>query len=84
MARYPMNTSIETREWVSVEERLPEAGIHTPNGWIVFDGKRVYWLTWHPSWWNHKDERGSDFDGPKVTHWMPLPSAPIIETVKEK
>lgn len=58
--------------WIPVTERLPD----DRGPWRVYgeDGQDV--TTCHPSWWNTKDPRGSEFDGPEITHWMPLPEVP--------
>lgn len=58
--------------WIPVTERLPD----DRGPWLVYgeDGQDV--TTCHPSWWNTKDPRGSEFDGPEITHWMPLPEVP--------
>jgi hypothetical protein len=64
------------RRWISVSEGLPA---DQPGGWLVFDTNagKLWFETNLPSWWNRKDERGKEFDGPTVTHWRedfyPLP-----------
>lgn len=68
-------SSIWRSEWVPVTERLPET--HDESiGWLVFDGENVSHCRNHPSWWNYKDDRGTEHDGQKVTHWMPIPKGP--------
>lgn len=68
----PSETSFR---WIPVSERIPERHVY-PQSWLVFDGERIRLETNHPSWWNKKDERGKEYDGPTVTHWMPMPEAP--------
>ncbi len=70
--------------WVSVEDGIPpsKAGIIE------------HYLVWHPvaglrlesakpSWWNHKKADAHDeytaFDGPLVSHWLPVPPIPNKE-----
>lgn len=69
-------TTRSTHRWTPVSEGLPE---DQPGGWLVFDinAGRLWFETNLPSWWNRKDERGPEFNGPTVTHWRedfyPLP-----------
>lgn len=64
------------RRWIPVADGLPA---DQPGGWLVFDIKagKLWFETSLPSWWNRKDKRGKEFDGPTVTHWRedfyPLP-----------
>jgi hypothetical protein len=66
----------ERSGWVPVTDGLPA---DQPGGWLVFntDTGKLWFETNLPSWWNRKDERGREFDGPAVTHWRedfyPLP-----------
>ena len=68
--------SESVHRWIPVEEGLPA---DQPGGWLVFDTNagKLWFETNLPSWWNRKDERGREFDGPTVTHWRedfyPLP-----------
>jgi len=62
--------------WTRVSTRMPKT--RNPDGWLIFDGKGVLHTNTHPSWWNTKDRRGREYDGPKVTHWMKMPERPRI------
>ncbi len=74
-------------DWVDIAKDGPppnwSAAVMKPvdMGWLVYDGNRIHWCTVHPSYWNHIDERGRDYDGPKVTHWAefdpPQDTSPI-------
>jgi len=70
---------MERARWIPVAERLPED--HKPmQHYLVCDINNpllpVRMCSTHPDWWNHKDGRGHDFDGPTVTHWMMPPEPP--------
>lgn len=64
--------------WRSVADALPDYPEGELRGHLCVDGfGSVYIETTRPSYWNKKDPKGrADFDGPTVTHWMPLPKAP--------
>ena len=72
------NSAIPTSEWISVEDRLPEANLHVllyaffHNQWQIVKG-------WHSYCDKQFHITNSDYpsltDIP-VTHWMPLPEAP--------
>lgn len=75
------------QEWISVEDRLPEATVHDYNdSWtedvLVTDGKRIgighvgYTREdkVETSRWSAVHEEVKDFS--IVTHWMPLPELP--------
>jgi hypothetical protein len=74
--REVMPSETERSGWVPVTDGLPA---DQPGGWLVFntDTGKLWFETNLPSWWNRKDERGREFDGPAVTHWRedfyPLP-----------
>lgn len=73
--------------WISVSERLPEYGVDVLTSNKSFNGKRVIredhmtrfsgsWPDTHPCWqhgdhWFFNDREGW------VTHWQPLPAAPV-------
>ena len=66
------------REWIPVEDRLPEefatvlVVISTPSG------SHVSFMSRHPQdgFWQHAD---GDIDEINVTHWMPLPEPPEVK-----
>jgi hypothetical protein len=62
-------------KWTKVTTRLPRPRTW-PGAYLVTDGKKIWVEEQHPSWWNHKDKRGREHDGAKVTHWMRLPEKP--------
>ena len=49
--------------WTAIVSKDPDMG------WLIYDGKKVGFTTAHPSWWNRKDERGPEHDGPTVVFW---------------
>lgn len=69
---------IPTNEWISVEDRLPEAGqeilgyfarfeyVKTTSIVASTDGTIMF------EWWNGKYK----LEGSELTHWMPLPEPP--------
>lgn len=59
--------------WTPVTESLPE---NEPGGWLIANRGRVSFTNTLPAWWNFKDGRGPEFDGPVVTHWIQAPKAP--------
>ena len=65
------------RRWIPIAEKVPQdrewKGIKAV---LAANAREVFITQTHPGWWNHKDERGREFDGPEITHWMPLPAAP--------
>lgn len=61
-------------EWISVEERLPEAGtpvLISAHGWI----DRAE-LSGGMFWSQHPIFCYGEYGRPDVTHWMPLPDPP--------
>lgn len=73
--------SISSLGWISVKERMPEAGV-----WVLIEGRFGYRIA---RWWidpgldegNVFKERwvpdaGGGIDEKYVTHWMPLPEPP--------
>lgn len=70
----------EQPRWISVEERLPETGMH---------GTSRVVLAWEPEHGRcfamvyDKGQGKRWFSGgaeiPNITHWMPLPDAPEVE-----
>lgn len=72
-------------QWISVEERLPPINTEVL---VAFDGISLAstgQYTGHPKdkggWCYPSENYGTCDDGgdPKVTHWMPLPSAPSAQ-----
>ena len=75
-------------KWISVEERLPETA-----DWVVVwycdkDGEyfptvgmyRAEWSYGEKSWVTDVDNNNSANPPVKITHWMPLPNPPMIQT----
>ena len=60
------------REWISVEDRLPELGerVLCTDGHCVFEQYRVLPSCVYGVW----DRMGLKSEMQDVTHWMPLPS----------
>lgn len=69
--------------WVAVDERKPDRA----GPWLVYAAgdTQPSLTTQHPSWWNHKDDRGREYDGDRVHFWQYAPavevSAPPAEGV---
>jgi hypothetical protein len=62
-----------SREWISVDDRLPDRGMEV----------LVTWLSPHTDTWQYMVDDAcpngtfmSDGVGPRITHWMPLPEPP--------
>lgn len=68
---------IETQRWISVSEGLPEKrGVYlclepsaTPSGYLIYECIPNSLYDWN---------------GSNITHWMPLPRAPLPATAKEE
>ena len=75
---------IDREEWVSVEERLPEDEKDGETVLVIVFGKPHENITLHGAIMTagyFRDEgwvlnEYPEWEGPEVTHWMPLPSAP--------
>ena len=68
--RYLIANGVTVQEWVSVEDRLPKPFENV----IVFrDGKISIDYNEGNGWFAY------DFNGKRVTHWMPLPSTEGLE-----
>ena len=62
-----IDSGVTVQEWISVEDRLPKPFENV----IVFrDGKISIDYNEGNGWFAY------DFNGKRVTHWMPLPLAP--------
>ena len=68
-----------TGGWLPIADGLPDKpdGMGQDAFLAMHPEGRIYLATQHPDWWNHKDERGPEFDGEQVTHWQPLPAPPV-------
>ena len=67
IADYLISNGVTVQEWISVEDRLPKPFENV----IVFrDGKISIDYNEGNGWFAY------DFNGKRVTHWMPLPLAP--------
>ena len=75
LADYLINSGVTVQEWVSVKDRLPEAG-----GYVVCIAKRNPFSRFMPmvarieknGWVNPMTEQYIS----EVTHWMPMPELP--------
>lgn len=71
-------------KWFSVN-KLPKVADYGENQFLIYSPRLGIRLeTVHPSWWNYRDKRGKEFNGPRVTHWMHLPAPPIERRTPEK
>ena len=67
IADYLISNGVTVQEWISVEDRLPKPFESV----LVFrDGKISIDYNEGNGWFAY------DFNGKRVTHWMPLPLAP--------
>ena len=67
VADYLLDNGVTVQEWISVEDRLPKPFESV----LVFrDGKISIDYNEGNGWFAY------DFNGKRVTHWMPLPLAP--------
>jgi hypothetical protein len=67
----------DTPTWIPVGVRLPpDREWHGIKQVLAFGPDGVFLTQTHPDWWNKKDLRGYEFNGPTITHWMPLPDGP--------
>ena len=78
VADYLLDSGVTVQEWVSVNDRLPEAG-----GYVVCIAKRNPFSRFMPmvarieknGWVNPITEQYIS----EVTHWMPMPPAPEVK-----
>ena len=83
VADYLLDSGVTVQEWVSVNDRLPEAG-----GYVVCIAKRNPFSRFMPmvarivknGWVNPITEQYIS----EVTHWMPLPEPPKEEKKNER
>lgn len=61
--------------WQLVADGLPKA-LNPSEGFLTWDGDMIRIEATHPDWWNRMSDLGAQYDGPKVTHWRPLPPPP--------
>ena len=67
VADYLLDSGVTVQEWISVNDRLPKPFENV----IVFrDGKISIDYNEGNGWFAY------DFNGKRVTHWMPLPEMP--------
>lgn len=79
IADYMLDHGVTVQEWISVDDRLPEAG-----GYVVCIAKRNPFSRFMPmvarieknGWVNPMTEQYIS----EVTHWMPMPQPPKGET----
>ena len=75
VADYLLDSGVTVQEWISVDDRLPEAG-----GYVVCIAKRNPFSRFMPmvarieknGWVNPMTEQSIS----EVTHWMPMPKPP--------
>ena len=65
-----IKTSQEVHGWISVEERLPEAGQEVVAFYPFLQSPMLVWYGGKPHSWSHSGT---------VTHWLPLPQLPSAE-----
>ena len=78
VADYLLDSGVTVQEWISVDDRVPEAG-----GYVVCIAKRNPFSRFMPmvarieknGWVNPITEQYIS----EVTHWMPLPPAPEVK-----
>ena len=74
LADYLVKNGVTIQEWVSVDDRLPKRFESV----LVFrDGKISIDYNEGNGWFAY------DFNGKRVTHWMPLPLAPTASEIKK-
>lgn len=69
------------KAWIPLAERMPK---DEDCAYLVTDGIARWVESADPSWWNTKDPRGKEFDGPTITHWIEMPSAPENDTKPDR
>ena len=67
VADYLLDSGVTVQEWVSVKDRSPNL---FENVLVFRDGKISIDYNEENGWFAY------DFNGKRVTHWMPLPLAP--------
>ena len=81
-ANYLIAHGVTVQEWISVEDRLPDAcgfpcilcGENSFGQIRVFEGFTGYMERGKLEW--HSNQKDIDIDVWTITHWMPLPPAP--------
>lgn len=73
------NSPVTPDGWIPVSERMPNDKDFVwcwgyVSGWTESDGFEAYYDATRNKWWTIDDETVR-----KVTHWMPLPAAPLWE-----
>ena len=77
-----INNCVTIQEWVSVDERMPDAcgfpcllcGENSFGQIRVFEGFTGYMERGKREW--HSNQKDVDIDVWTITHWMPLPQPP--------
>ena len=67
LADYLISNGVTVQEWVSVDDRLPKP---FESVLVLRDGKISIDYNEENGWFAY------DFNGKRVTHWMPLPEKP--------
>lgn len=73
-------------QWISVDERKPEKNIEVLIAFrdVTLPATGQYTASPHDTWgWCFPKENDPEDTGP-ITHWMPLPAAPIITAQKDQ
>lgn len=85
--------AVAVPKWISVAERLPEkSGQYlTYETWVY--GRAIYTSYWTNSYqdksevemygralWYRYDSEYGDYEVNRITHWMPLPEPPEVDT----
>ena len=74
IGQYLITHGVTVQEWISVDDRLPNPFESV----LVFrDGKISIDYNEGNGWFAY------DFNGKRVTHWMPLPLAPTASEIKK-
>ena len=74
IADHLISNGVTVREWISVDDRLPEHG-DVVLCFMKFGGQRLLLWDGVSSWWLGYGH-GDDWQKADVTNWMPLPEPP--------
>ena len=64
-------------KWINVNDRLPQVDDRVLVYTSKFGGKVLVMHRQHDCDWWHGDSRGIWIDNSHVSHWQPLPVAPV-------